>query len=160
MQLVNTDERSMWKTLLGWSAAVVTTAVSGSLVQSQINLAAISGLGQSIPAGERVSLSLFDLGSFAPVWGAIVAFSFLFALPVSGWLARRWPDARRWLFPLAGFVAVLASLIVMDAMLPVTVVAAARSLSGVLLMALCGALGGWVYLQVTAQPSQRQNGRI
>ena len=147
----------MWKTLLGWSAAVVTTAVSGSLVQSQINLAAISALGHPISLGDRLGMTWFDLGSFGPVWGAIVAFGFLLAWPIAGLLARRWARWRSLLFPLAGFAAVVSALLVMDAMLPVTAVAAARTLTGVILLGLCGALGGWVYLQVTAQ---RQNGRI
>jgi len=149
--------RTMWKTLLGWSAAVVTTGFSGSVVQSQINLASIAGLGQPLALNDRLSTTLFDLGSFGPAWAAIVAFGFLPAFLVAGGLGRRWPGARGLLFPLAGLAAVVTALMVMNAMLPVTVVAAARTLGGVLLLGACGALGGWVYLQVTAQ---RQNGRI
>lgn len=147
----------MWKTLIGWSAAVVTTAVIGSVVQSQINLAAIGALGHPIGARDRLGTTLFDLGSFGPLWTAIVAFAFLLAWPVAGLLGRRWPSARAVLFPLAGFAGVIVALLVMEAMLPVTVVAAARTPVGLLLLGLGGALGGWVYLQVTAQ---RQNGRI
>lgn len=147
----------MLKILLGWCAAVVTTAVSGSVIQSQINLAAISALGQRISVSERFGMTLFDLSSFGPNWIAIIAFSFLLAWPVAGLLVRRWTGLRRLLFPLAGLVAVVTALLVMDAMLPVTVVAAARTLTGMLLLGLCGALGGWVYLQVA---TQRQNGRI
>ncbi len=146
----------MWKSLLGWCAAVVTTAVSGSVVQSQINLASISALGHRISLGDRLGMTLFDLARFAPVWTLIVAFGFLLAWPVAGLLSRRWPQRRAPLFPLAGFAAIAAALVIMDAMLPVTVVAAARTTVGMLLLGLCGALGGWVYLQVTAQ---RQNGR-
>lgn len=146
----------MWKTLIGWSAAVVTTSFSGSVAQSQINLASIAGLGHPLSLNDRLSMTLFDLASFGPVWAAIVAFGFLPAFLVAGGLARRWPDARGWLFPLAGLVAVFTALMVMNAMLPVTVVAAARTFAGVLLLGACGALGGWVYLQVAAQ---RQNGR-
>lgn len=148
--------RTMWKVLFGWSAAVVTAGLSGSLVQSQINLAAIAGLGQSLSAKDRIDMTLFDLGSFAPLWTAIIAFAFLPAFLVAGGAALRFPGARAWLFPLAGFVAVVTALAVMDAMLPVTVVAAARTLIGLFLLGLCGALGGWMYLKVTAQ---RQNGQ-
>ncbi len=151
----------MWKTLLGWSAAVVTTAVSGSVVQSQINLAAISRLDQSIAVSDRLDMTLFDLGSFGPLWGAIVAFAFLLAWPIAGLLARKWLTWRWFLFPLAGFVAIICALLVMNAAMPVTVVAAARTVPGMVMLGLCGALGGWVYLQVAgAAARQRQKGQI
>lgn len=150
----------MWKVLLGWSAAVVTATLTGSVVQSQLNLAAIGALSQRISLGDRLGTTVFDLVNFAPLWGAVVGFGFLLGWPIAGLLVRRWPDGRRVLFPLAGFVAVVTALQVMNAALPVTVVAAARSLSGLLLLALCGALGGWIYLQVVGSPGQRQNGRI
>lgn len=146
----------MWKTVFGWSAAVLVTAVGGSVIQSQINLASISGLGHRIAPGDRLSLTLYDLVHFAPVWTLIVAFGFVLAWPVAGLLSRRWKMRRGLLFPLAGFTAIAVALMMMDALLPVTVMAAARSLGGVLLLALCGALGGWVHLQVA---TQRQNGR-
>ncbi|MGY6554972.1 MAG: hypothetical protein ACXIUM_10675 [Wenzhouxiangella sp.] len=141
----------MLKTLFGWSAAVVTTAVVGSVVQSQINLAAISALSQSISMSERLGTSLFDIRSFSPVLGALVALAFVLAWPVAGLVAKSRPERRRWLFPLAGFIAVLTALLLMNALLPVAVIAAARTAVGVLALSLCGALGGWVYLKVTAE---------
>lgn len=136
---------------------MLTAAVSGTIVQSQINLAAISALGQPIGLAERWSMSMFDLRSFAPMWSLVLAFAFLLAWPVAGWLARRWPSARGLLFPLAGLCAVVCALLAMDALLPVTVVAAARSLAGMLLLGLCGALGGWVYVRATAQRQKGPN---
>ena len=145
----------MFKRILGWSAAVLTTTVLGSVIQTQLNLGAIARIYQPVSLTERVGTTLFDLGSFGPTWAAIVALAFLIAFVVAGLLARRWPARRAMLLPLAGFVAVLTALLVMDAMLPVTVIAAARSAPGLMLMSLTGALGGWVYLRVVAH---RQKG--
>lgn len=146
----------MFKLALGWSAAVVTTSVVGSLVQTQLNLAEIARIYRPVAVAERIETTLFDLGSFGPTWAAVVALGFLVAFVGAGLLARSWPARRGLLFPLAGFVAVLTALLVMDAMLPVTVVAAARSVTGLVLLSLAGALGGWVYLRIV---SQRQKGR-
>lgn len=128
----------------------MTTAVLGSVVQSQINLAAISALSHSISLTERLSTTLFDIRSFSPALGALLALAFGLAWPLAGLVAKSWPQQRGWLFPLAGFIAVLTALLLMHAALPVAVIAAARSLPGVLALSLCGALGGWVYLKVTA----------
>ena len=145
----------MWKVLLGWSAAVFTAMVSGSLIQTQINLAAIARLGAPVGLKERLSVSWFDLTHFAPLWAVLVAGAFLPAFLVAGAWVRHWPGARGALFPLAGFAAVLTVLALMAAALPVTVIAAARSLGGLLLRAVCGGLGGWIYLRVNPQ---RQRG--
>lgn len=147
----------MFKIALGWSAAVLTTAVAGTVAQTQINLASIAAVYRTVPFGDRVRTTLFDLASFGPTWAAIIALGFLAAFLVAGLLARRWPAWRPLLFPLAGFTAVLAALLIMDAMVPVTVVAAARGLAGMVLLCLIGALGGWVYLRIVPQ---RQKGRI
>ncbi len=147
----------MLKVALGWGAAVVATTVLGSFIQTQANLAAIARIYQPVSFGDRIGTTVFDLASFGPTWGLIVALGFLVAFLVAGGLARRWPRHRVWLFPLAGFTAVVTALLIIDAMLPITLIAAARSVMGQLLLSLAGAVGGWVYLQVVPQ---RQNGRI
>ncbi|TVS11116.1 MAG: hypothetical protein EA419_08970 [Wenzhouxiangella sp.] len=147
----------MFKVALGWSAAVVAATVLGSMIQTQVNLAAIARIYQPVSFGDRIGTTAFDLVSFGPTWALIVALGFLIAFLVAGGLARRWPRHRVWLFPLAGFVAVVTALLVIDAMLPITLVAAARGVFGQLLLGLAGALGGWVYLQIVPQ---RQKGRI
>lgn len=146
----------MWKHLLGWLLAVLTAAVAGSLVQSWLSTAAIAGIHEPMAISDRLGVVGHDLVHFAPTWGAVMALGLLLAFPVAAWIARYLPRARTLLFPLSGLVAVLAALLVMDAMLPVTLVAAARDPGGQLLLGLGGALAGWVYLGVAGQ---RQNGQ-
>lgn len=141
---------------LSWLAAVVVTAAIGSVIQTQINIARISGLGVEVTAWERFVTTGQDLLGFAPLWGIIVAAGLLVALLVAGGLARRWPARSVSLHVLAGFAAPMVALLVMDAMLPVTVVAAARSWGGLVLMSLPGGLGGWLYVALL----QRQKGQI
>lgn len=141
---------------LSWLAAVVVTAAIGSVIQTQINIARISGLGVEVTVWERFVTTGQDLLGFAPLWGIIVAAGLLVALLVAGGLARRWPARSVSLHVLAGFAAPMVALLVMDAMLPVTVVAAARSWGGLVLMSLPGGLGGWLYVALL----QRQKGQI
>ena len=138
----------MLKPLIGWAAAVVTGAVFGSLVQSQHSVAAIARIHEPVAFGDRLAVIGHDLLHFAPTWGLIVALGLIVAFALASLLGRRWPSLRAVLFPLSGLVAVLTALLVMDAMLPVTIVAAARDMLGQVLLGLGGALSGWVYLRI------------
>jgi hypothetical protein len=146
----------MLRIFLAWLSAVIVTGVSGSLIQSHRALGWIAELDGPIQWPQRLSVYRHDLIHFWPLWTAIIALGFLIAFLVAGGLSGRWPIYRRFLFPVAGATAVVTALLVMDAMLPVTVIAAARDASGVTRLALAGALGGWVY--VLLRP-QRQNGQ-
>lgn len=135
---------------------MLASTIAGSLIQSQRALQWIESIHAPVALGDRMSMYGHDLLNFAPLWGAIIAFSFLIAFLVAGWLSRRWPRRRGQMFPLAGLAAVVVALMAMEAMLPVTVVAAARDGLGLVLLGLSGALGGLVYALVVPQ---RQNGQ-
>ncbi len=134
--------------LLAWLAAVIVVTLLGSMVQTQFNLARITALDVAVPWLVRIETTLFDLGHFAPIWAAIMALAMVIAMPVAGLIARRWREYRGLLYSLAGFVAVFVALTVVNAMLPVTPVGAARTWPGLVSMALPGALAGWVYTKI------------
>jgi len=131
--------------VLGWGIAVVVTVLIGSVVQTQFNLAAISGLGVEIGPGERISTTWHDLLSFTPLYTVLVALAFAVAWPVAGWLKRWLPGHRTLLFTLAGFSAVWVTIALMNRALPITAIGATRDLSGTLALAAAGALAGWLY---------------
>jgi hypothetical protein len=127
-----------------WLLAVLATTLVGSIVQTQFNLGALAALGQPVDIGLRLQTTLLDLARFAPLFGAIVAVGFLIALPLASWLARH-RAGRRWLYPLAGAVALLVALLLMRWLVGLTPIAAARGPWGITALALAGALGGWVW---------------
>lgn len=133
------------RTAVAWFAAVLVTAAAGSVVQTQFNLAMIQRLGAPVPLTDRVETTLHDLVGFAPTYALLVAAGFLIALPVSGLLARFWPAGRMVLHALAGGTAIVGALLMMNALLPVTVIGAARFPSGVATLALSGMLGGLLF---------------
>lgn len=141
--------------ILAWLAAVIVTALIGTLIQTQLNLAALAALGVDIPLGVRVDTTLHDLIGFAPALAAIVGAGFLVAFPVASWLCRRRPSARRWLHILAAAAAIAVALIAMRLALGLTPVAAARSPHGFALLVASGALGGWVFARMRPQPQPR-----
>jgi len=134
-----------------WLAAVLVATLLGTIVQTQFNLAALQALSVQVSAATRLQATAHDLVGFSPVYGALVAIALLLALMISGLLARRWPSGRVRLHMLAGFAGVLVMLLLMNALLPVTVIAATRSLPALLLMAACAGLAGWVFARLAPQ---------
>jgi hypothetical protein len=134
--------------VLGWGIAVVVTVLIGSLVQTQFNLAAISGLGVEIGLADRISTTWHDLQSFTPLYAVVVALAFAVAWPLAGWLKHWLPGHRTLLFTLAGFSAVWVTIAVMNRTLPITAIGATRELVGTLALAAAGAFAGWVYSRI------------
>nr|WP_240457891.1 hypothetical protein [Halomonas socia] len=136
-----------WKTpLLGFVLALLVTTLSGSLIQTQFNLAAIAALGAEISLTTRLGTSAQDLLGFAPLYAAMVAVALAVALPLAtlGW---RWlPLPPGLLYPLAAALGLWLAFTIADALAPMpTLIAATRSLSGTLAMLGGAALGGLVY---------------
>ncbi|MDQ2068833.1 hypothetical protein [Natronospira bacteriovora] len=133
-----------------WLAAALTTAALGSLVQSWHNMSAIAALGVPVTAGERLAAMGADLITFGPVWAILVALALLPALPIAGLITRRLaslsdPIRRQTFYGLAAFIAVLALLLIINTLAPMTPIAATRSASGLLGMALPALAGGWLF---------------
>lgn len=134
--------------LMALAAAVVCTAALASIVQTQVNLAALSKLGADITVGTRLHSSWFDLYSFAPTFAALVAAAFIPAFCVRAILMRWLPHAGLWLAIAAGAAAIWTMLFLMQQLLGLHVIAGARTAVGLVLMIATGALGGWVYALV------------
>ncbi|MBL37999.1 MAG: hypothetical protein CMP07_06280 [Xanthomonadales bacterium] len=138
----------MIRVVLGWAIAVFTTVVTGSVIQTQFNMASLTELGVEIGWGERLSATWHDLVNFTPAYALLVSIAFAIAWPIAGLLKRWLPDQRTMLFALAGFAAIWTMISIMNQALPVTGIAATRSLAGVLALSLCGAAAGWLYTRI------------
>lgn len=130
--------------LSAWLAATLVTAVTGSIVQTQFNLAAIAMLGAPVPIALRLQTTLQDLAGFAPMLAAVAGAGLLVALPVAAWLGRRLARPVL-LYTLAGAAVIAVAILLMNGVLPVTAIAATRSMAGFLALTACGALGGWTF---------------
>ncbi|MDR5905141.1 hypothetical protein [Franzmannia qiaohouensis] len=131
---------------MGFVLALLVTTLSGSLIQTQFNLAALAALGAEISLSTRLTTSLQDLLGFAPLYAGMVVLSLAASIPLAA-LSRRWlalPPAL--LYPLAAALGLWLALLVADTLAPMpTLIAATRSLSGTLAMLGGAALGGLVY---------------
>lgn len=94
------------RVVLGWAIAVLTAVVTGSVIQTQFNLARIQALGPEITFWTRLGATWHDLLHFTPAYALLVSIAFAIAWPAAGLLKRWLPDQRTLLFILAGFFAI------------------------------------------------------
>ena len=137
------------KVLFAWLAAAGVTGATGSIVQTQYNLAAIAGIGAPSSPAVRFQTTLQDLAGFAPALAIIAAGGFLIAFPAAAWLSRYRRQQRTLLYAAAGAAAIATAILLMNALLPVTGIGATRWTSGVLALSAAGALGGLVFARLT-----------
>lgn len=138
--------------------AVLVTTLIGTLIQTQINLAALGEIGVAVDTSARLATSGADLLGFTPSFGPIVAVGFLIAFLIAALFARWWPQGKALLYPLAGFVAIITAMLLMAAIFKLTPVAAARSTFGLIALGMSGALGGWTFWQMQRRAEQRPAG--
>lgn len=140
---------------VGFLVAVVAATVWGSIVQTQYNLAGIASVGAAIPAGLRIRATLADVASgFTPTYaGYVVAPALLVAFVVATWVAGPRRDSRLVWFTVAGGLALLLAIPIVNYLAPVALlIGATRDWSCAFLMALGGAAAGYLFAAVTARP--------
>jgi hypothetical protein len=146
------------RTLLYFLLAVLLASVTGSVLQTQFNLANLQALGAPMPLGVRAHTTCLDLLGFSPTFAVLVILGFTFALPAASLLARSWPTGRWLLFALAGALAVWLAMALVNALLPMpTLIGANRSLAGTLGLMVCGSLGALLFALLARRSSPAQS---
>ncbi|MDT0596614.1 hypothetical protein [Glaciecola petra] len=123
-------------------------AVLACLAHTQFVLHELILLDINITLGDRAYMSVQDLMGLLPTYGTIVLIGFLIAF-TSTWLLRKYtPLKSMYLYTLAGGVAMLTILILMDNLLNLSFLAGARSSLGMIFQVICGLIGGTLFVQL------------
>lgn len=123
--------------------AALATAVAASVMQTQMNLHSIAQMEVQVDWGERAALTAEDLARFGPVMFGFSLAGSVLALPLQVGLRR----LRLGALPcalLAGVLGLGIVLALLRSVIPMPALAATRELSGLVLMSLCGLVGGLV----------------
>ncbi len=128
-------------------AAVVLTVVWGAVVQTQYNLAALVGIGADIGPGTNLRATLTDIFSgFSLTYGGYIVLPALLVAFFAAWLLVRRIGAPLPWFALAGGLAILAGIPLVNWLSPLALlIGASRDFSSVVLMAVGGAIGGVLF---------------
>ncbi|MEP1214037.1 MAG: PQQ-dependent sugar dehydrogenase [Marinobacter sp.] len=138
--------------------ALLLGSVLGSLVQTQLNLQALAGLGAEISTGTWLETMFQDLVNFAPLYAILFGLSFLVSQVAASIVARLAGNAGRlWLHPLAAATGLWATLRIVDALAPMpTLIAATREAGGLMLMLVTAAISGWLFTVLVSGLSRRK----
>lgn len=138
----------MLRTLAGYLAAVLVAYVCAAALTTQWVMASLAEMDVPVDLSLRVHATTHDLVGLLPLYLPLIAAAMAVAFPVAALVLRWLPGWRSVGYPLAGGVALLALHLILHQTFDITPIAAARSALGLTAQAMCGVLGGWVFLQI------------
>lgn len=154
------NRRSWSAMILAFATALVVGALLGSVMQTQINLLALRGLGTDIGAGVWLGTTMEDLLKFGPVYLVMFGCGFLVsqlvALGATRYVLPAW---RRPVCALAAAAGLWATFRLVDALAPPpTLIAATRDPGGTLAMLATAAVAGWLFASMaTGRPPRSRS---
>ncbi|WP_249975829.1 PQQ-dependent sugar dehydrogenase [Vreelandella olivaria] len=137
-------------TLIALAAGIVL----GSIIQTQVNLAALQSMGVEISTGRRVMTTLWDLVTFSPIYGLLFSVGFLVSQTIALMISRLLLNGthRILLCSVGAALGLMVTLYLVNHFAPMpTLIAATRNTLGFVAMlasaafagALFAALRGW-----------------
>jgi len=136
----------MLKTAVFFVAAVIDAAILTSIVSTQIVLHDIKGFGLEVSFDDRLDATIHDLVGLAAPLLIIIGLGFLVALPTARYASQRLGGRSTWWFLAAGFLSIPATLLIIRFFMGLTVLASARTWTGMFLVACCGMAGASVFV--------------
>lgn len=145
---------------MAYALAVITGGLCATIMSTQVSLQYLTNMGARVPISARLDATLADLTGFSVTFVILTALGLLITLPVSHVLTSRAELFRTAGYITAGFIAITGALLsitlIYQQFLGVggTPIPAARSLWGLAMIGLGGAVGGLVYAMLARPPRQ------
>ena len=136
------------KTVLSFIAAVVAAYLLTSIVGTQFVLDDIQSYGLTVLPSDRIAATLHDIYGLVPVLLILVSAAFLIAFIIAALACRFVGGRRQYWYLAAGFTSLPVTMMLMKLTMGITPFAAAGTGFGLLLIALCGLAGGWVFTRL------------
>jgi len=136
------------RTLLYFVVTVLVTFLLVSIIGTQLVLADILSFGLVVSLSDRVSATVHDILGLATMLPILISVAFLVAFVIAETARRVLNGKRSYWYMAAGMTSLPASLILIKTLMGGTVFAAGRTGAGMLLIALCGLFGGWLFARL------------
>lgn len=143
---------TLGRLLIRYIFATLLCFTLASIAHSQMVLAGLEQQGIVIPPVDRLQMTLSDWWGLLPGYGAIIAVGMLIALVVASWIGKRIGTMGGLLYALACAAAMLSILMAMQPIMDITLIAGARSTTGLTLQALAGFFAGWSFYWLRKKP--------
>ncbi|MBV1911071.1 MAG: hypothetical protein KUG78_17360 [Kangiellaceae bacterium] len=125
--------------------AALATFILASISHSQFVLYELSKLGVVIDFAVRTRASFEDVLGLLPAFLPVIAVGLLCGFSLVFLIKKFFKMDSVFLYPLAGGASLLAIHWLMYPILEITLVAGARSITGILMQVLAGVVGGWLF---------------
>ncbi|PHS37188.1 MAG: hypothetical protein COA91_10775 [Robiginitomaculum sp.] len=144
--------RRFGKIFLVFILSVVVATLLATLFSSQFVIAGLAQAGAEISWGERLSMTLYDLGHLGRLYAIFIFIGLAIAFLAGGLVYRFAKTKRPLIYVVAGMACFVVMLYLMQAVFfGVPIIAGARSTLGLAFQALAGGLGGYVFARLTAR---------
>ena len=135
----------MIRKLAAYLLAIIVAYLLAAITATQSVIARLGEMGIDVNFADRLSMTLQDIAGMAGMFLPMIAAGFLAAFLLTAllcrWLGRR-PVA---LYILAGAVALITIHLTLNLAFGITPVAIARTMGGLLIQGLAGAVGAYLY---------------
>jgi len=135
----------MIKKVIALIYAVICTYFVAVVFVSQLNIASITDMGFAISISQRFDAIGHDLLGMVSVYLPVILITLLIAFSFTSFAVLRLINMPKLLFPLAGFVGLIAVHLILKQVLEVAGIAPTRTLIGLLSQGCAGALGGYMF---------------
>jgi len=125
--------------------AVLIAYLLASTIATQSVISSLAGMGVDVGLGERFSMTLRDIAGMAGAFLPMIAAGYLAAFLVVWMLCFWFPQWRTALYIIAGACALITIHLTLKLAFGITPIAVGRTVSGLLMQGMAGAIGAYVY---------------
>lgn len=150
--------KQFWGITRHFLLAAIVSVVSACLLHTQMVLLELSKIDIQISMQKRLYMSAQDLLGLAPTYGVIICLGLILAFSIAFALRKYlFNESNRsyYLYVVAGGAAMLTILLAMHPILELTLLAGARSSTGIILQILAGLMGGLCFANLRKQHAQK-----
>jgi len=134
-------------------SAVLVSYVLAAIAATQSVLARLPEMGVPVTFAQRISVTAHDLTGMASSYLPLIAVALLIAFLVTALVGKYLSVSRTALYMLAGGVAVVCIHLGLEAAFGIAPVAATRTVLGLLVQGLAGAVGGYAFARISSKPA-------
>lgn len=130
-------------------SAVVVTYLLASVTATQSVISSLAKMGIGVSFSDRLAMTLQDISGMTGMFLPMVAFGLLIAFMATALICRYLDQWRIPLYVIAGATALICIHLALNLAFGITPIAIARTIPGLLVQGLAGAVGGLVYVYLS-----------
>ncbi|PHQ59265.1 MAG: hypothetical protein COC03_06295 [Robiginitomaculum sp.] len=147
--------RRFGKIVLVFILSVIIATLVASLFSTQFVIAALENSGAQVGWGDRLDMTLYDLGHLGLVYGIFISFGLLISFLAAALVHHFAKTKRPLIYVVAGMTCFVVMLYLMQAVFfGVPIIAGARSTLGLAFQASAGGIAGYVFAKLTRRETE------